>query len=112
MKHRESLIAFGPFLAACLAALAFCIVYAYLFVFGTLLGLNVSSLDGNGPSWPFSVMYVSGVTFAITVPIGIVWALVYILLIRRKPEADGDRRSRRGASPAESGEGMPVDGMR
>lgn len=90
MKRRDVLIAFGPLAVAGIATLIFCGVYAYLFVFGTIFEFNVSTLDGPGPRWPFSVMYFSGVTFALAAPIGIAWAGVYIFAIKKRgrPRAD------------------------
>jgi Na+-driven multidrug efflux pump len=36
-------------------------VLAYLLVAGQGLGLKVSSLDGSGPTWPFTVVWCAGV---------------------------------------------------
>ena len=93
LSRREVLTTFGPLMAAGLASIVFFGTYAYLFVFGTLLGFNVSSLDGNGPTWPFPVVVVSGIALAVTAPIGVVWALVYSFAIRRSGRARGILRS-------------------
>lgn len=83
MKRRDVLIAFAPLAIAGLAAAVFLAVYAYLYVFGTIFGFNVSTLDGSGPRWPFPTMYLSGLTFAIAAPAGIAWALIYTLGIKK-----------------------------
>ena len=93
LSRREVLTTFGPLMAAGLASIVFFGTYAYLFVFGTLLGFNVSSLDGNGPTWPFPVVVVSGIALAVTAPFGVVWALVYSFAIRWSGSARGIRPS-------------------
>lgn len=94
MKRREALIAFAPLAIAGLAAAVFLAVYAYLYVFGTIFGFNVSTLDGSGPRWPFPTMYLSGLTFAIAAPVGIAWALIYTLGIKKTG------KSRQSVSPS------------
>ncbi|MCI4013113.1 MULTISPECIES: hypothetical protein [Brevibacterium] len=94
MKRRDVLIAFAPLAIAGLAAAVFLAVYAYLYVFGTIFGFNVSTLDGSGPRWPFPTMYLSGLTFAIAAPAGIAWALIYTLGIKKIG------KSRKSASPS------------
>lgn len=94
MKRREALIAFAPLAIAGLAAAVFLAVYAYLYVFGTIFGFNVSTLDGSGPRWPFPAMYLSGLTFAIAAPAGIAWALIYTLGIKKIG------KSRKSVSPS------------
>jgi len=37
-------------------------VLLYLLIAGQGLGLNVSSLDGTGPQWPFAVAWCAGAT--------------------------------------------------
>ena len=94
MKRREALIAFAPLAISGLAAAVFLAVYAYLYVFGTIFGFNVSTLDGSGPRWPFPTMYLSGLTFAIAAPAGIAWALIYTLGIKKIG------KSRKSVSPS------------
>lgn len=94
MKRREALIAFAPLAIAGLAAAVFLAVYAYLYVFGTIFGFNVSTLDGSGPRWPFPTMYLSGLTFTIAAPAGIAWALIYTLGIKKIG------KSRKSVSPS------------
>lgn len=43
------------------SAIVLVAVLLYLLVAGRGLGLNVSSLDGDGPSWPFTVVWYAGV---------------------------------------------------
>ncbi|TGD33314.1 hypothetical protein EB835_02210 [Brevibacterium sp. S22] len=84
MKRCDALIAFTLLTIACLAAAVFLAVFAYMYVFGTIFGFNVSTLDGPGPRWLFpTTMYLSGLTFAIAAPAGIAWALIYTLGIKK-----------------------------
>ena len=41
-------------------AIVLCAVLLYLLVAGQGLGLKVSSLDGSGPQWPFTVAWYAG----------------------------------------------------
>jgi len=51
--------------AAVIAAAVMLGVLAYLYVFGTLLGYQVSGFSGDGPYWPMTVVFVSGTAFVL-----------------------------------------------
>ncbi|WGH94240.1 hypothetical protein QDX21_05480 [Auritidibacter ignavus] len=52
--QKNKLLIYGPLGVGALALFSLMALLLYLFIFGTLLGHNVSSLDGDGPQWPFA----------------------------------------------------------
>ncbi|MEH0058384.1 hypothetical protein [Auritidibacter ignavus] len=74
--QKNKLLIYGPLGVGALALFLLMALLLYLFIFGTLLGHNVSSLDGDGPQWPFATAWVLGWISVICVPLGALWAVI------------------------------------
>ncbi|MFB9777653.1 hypothetical protein [Brevibacterium otitidis] len=84
MKRSVYYIAFAPFAVGGVALALFCLLMMYLFIFGSLLGFNVSSLDADGPQWPMAAAWYLGMITVISIPVGAVWAGITVVLSRPK----------------------------
>lgn len=62
-----------PFLVAGAAFIALLALMAYLTIFGRILGFNVSSLDDDGPQWPFTAAWLLLAAIFASVLVGAVW---------------------------------------
>lgn len=76
MTRRRTLMTFAPLAFGGLALALFAALMAYLFVFGSMLGLPVSTLDGPSPMWPMTAATILLATAVMALPVGGLWAAV------------------------------------
>lgn len=87
--RRQKVLQYLPFLIMAGALTAFAVLMAYLVVFGRLLGYNVSSLDADGPQWPFTAAWLLiAATFASAL-VGAVWTPLVAIRFSRTTRGRG-----------------------
>ena len=84
MTRRRTLITFAPLALGGLAPALFAALMAYLFGFGSMLGLPVSTLDGLGPTWTMTAATILLITAAISLPVGGLWAAAVTVAAARR----------------------------
>ena len=84
MTRRRAILTFGPLGLGGLALALFAVLMAYLFVFGSMLGLPVSTLDGPGPTWPMTAATILLTCAVISLPVGGLWAAAVTVAATRR----------------------------
>ncbi|WP_010525684.1 hypothetical protein [Nesterenkonia sp. F] len=85
----QQFLQYLPFLVTAGAFAALVILMAYLTIFGQILGYNVSSLDADGPQWPFTAAWFLIAAIFGSVLLGAVWTPLVAIRFSRA----GHRRS-------------------
>ncbi|MFB9774849.1 hypothetical protein [Brevibacterium otitidis] len=84
MTRRRTLMTFAPLAFGGLALALFAALMAYLFVFDSMLGLPVSTLDGPGPTWPMTAATILLTCAVIALPTGGLWAAAVTVTATRR----------------------------
>lgn len=89
LTGRQRVLQYLPFLVTAAAFAAFAVLMAYLVIFGQVLGYNVSSLDADGPQWPFTAAWLLIAAVFVSALVGAVWTPLVAIRFSRATRGRG-----------------------